>query len=86
MKRHMDLIRLILAHVESATRLGRIPVPEISGYDEHEVQYHLRLCEEADYLVCKRRETGERKVTRIVRMTWAGHEALDELRRSDYDA
>lgn len=79
MRRYKKLIGLILAHVEKANRCGDIPIPEVSGYAQHVILYHVKLCEEAGYLDIAV-SPHDKTPTTILRMTWKGHEALDQLR------
>ena len=79
MRRYMKLIALILAHVEKAERCNDIPIPELSGYLQHVILYHVKLCEEAGYLDIVV-DARDKMPVSIRRMTWAGHEALDQLR------
>ena len=79
MRRYKKLIALILAHVEKANRCGDIPIPELSEYPQHVILYHVKLCEEAGYLDIEVSPYDKRPIA-IHRMTWAGHEALDQLR------
>ena len=78
MKREMKLIRKILEFVEKASRCGDISIPEFQDYRKCEVKYHIRLCDEANYLVIVPDEYGN--LIGIDRMTWQGHEELDRLR------
>ena len=79
MRRYMKLICLILSHVEKATEPGNIPIPEFQDYRPCQVAYHVQLCEEAGYLDVRMNATTKEPVS-IIRMTWAGHEALERLR------
>ena len=81
MKRHRKLIFEILKYVESAKANGeKIPLPEFDDYNRHEVEYHVKLCEEAGYvdLVVSAQDHSPEA---IVRLTWNGHNALDRLRK-----
>ena len=80
MKREMKLIAMILAHVEKSRHAGDIQLPEFSDYRKCEVEYHVKLCEEAGYLHIKL-SAHDKKPESIIQMTWQGHEALDELRK-----
>ena len=83
MKRQMKLIRKILEYVEKEAEDRPVAVPEIVGYTESEIHYHVGLCHEANYLrVVTPTETpqGRRFLNGIVHLTWAGHDALDQLR------
>lgn len=79
MERQMKLVALILAQVSKATSTGHIPIPEFEGYRRCEVLYHVQLCEEAGFLDIRVNASDKTPVS-IVRMTWAGHEKLDEIR------
>ena len=81
MQRKMKLIQKLLTHVEChAPEDGNyLPIPEIEGYTDVEVHYHVRLCEEAGYI--KALPIGQNKRhSGIWGLTWAGHDKLDELR------
>lgn len=81
MQRKMKLIRKLLTHVECYAPEGGdvIPVPEIDGYTDVEVQYHVGLCKEAGYLRVAAQVAGGQH-SGIFGLTWAGHDALDRLR------
>ena len=80
MQRKMKLVRKILEYVEMSNTEDRLNVPEFDDYSEAEVQYHVGLCEEAGYLVLPQlREEPIRRFSGIFRLTWAGHEALDDM-------
>lgn len=79
MRREMKLICLILAHVERASACGNIRVPEVPGYEQHIVEYHVELCAEAGYIE-RTRDGSSGKIIAIHRMTWHGHEALERIR------
>ena len=85
MKRDFKLIYRILCHVERHTN-GPIQVPDVDGYEPEVVHYHVGLCEEANYLVVAGKPSlydGKRMFSGIERLTWDGHEALDQLRRDN---
>ena len=79
MKREMKLIRMILAHVEQSRAIGGIPLPEFDDYRTCEIEYHVKLCEEAGYLDTVVSPHDKMPVS-ICRMSWQGHEALERLR------
>ena len=83
MQRKMKLIRKLLEYTEMSPTEDPLPIPEINDYSEAEVHYHLELCEEAGYLMLYQpiSEGPERRFRGILRMTWAGHEALDGMRQ-----
>ena len=81
MRRDFKLIRQILHYVEQEKQNGdEIPLPELADYRTCEIEYHVKLCEEAGYLDI-RVSSHDKKPVAIVRMSWQGHEALDELRK-----
>ena len=59
-----------------------MPVPEIEGYSEGQVHYHVGLCQEAGYMVVRHptAEGPRRRSRGIERLRWKGHEALDGMR------
>ena len=83
MIRKMKLIKGILQYVEAGHRDDALPVPEIDGYDDVQVHYHVGLCVDAGYMVAPNPKLmhGKRVFGEIERLTWAGHEALDRLRK-----
>ena len=82
MQRKMKLIRKLLEHVELSQTEDPIPTPEIEGYGEAQVHYHIGLCEEAGYIIAHRPKFDGpgRRFPGMVRLTWQGHEALDNMR------
>ena len=85
MKRYMKLIRKILEYVETAkTTDDNVPLPEFDDYRQCQVEYHVKLCEEAGYLVIVAGQ--KRRPAAISRITWHGHEELDRLRKEGCDA
>ena len=82
MKREMKLIGMILAYVEKSKNIVDIPLPEFDDYRKCEVEYHVKLCEEAGYLHI-RISSHDKKPESIIQMTWQGHEALDDIRKSN---
>ena len=86
MRREMCLIFQILAYVESATAMGKIPLPGLKGdYDKDNIAYHVLLCSDAGFLQVRIKEVGGRPMD-IDRMTWAGHEKLEEMKAEGYKA
>ena len=78
MKREMRLIALILEFVEAAVKTTGIPLPDFKEYSICQVEYHVKLCEEARYLDIEIHAHSGNPLS-IIRMTWEGHEALDRL-------
>jgi Hypothetical protein (DUF2513) len=89
MKRNMELIRDILLRVEADPKLDgadfRRATAETLGITERteaEVAYHLDLLIQAGFLNgnTKMLGRGDQKLTRISKLTWEGHEFLDDIR------
>ena len=85
MRREMGLIRRLLEYVETSETEDPLPMPEMQGCTRAQVQYHVRLCEEAGYLTTVRtlKPQGPGRFGDIARLTWEGHEALDRMRREE---
>ena len=81
MKRHMKLIFKILEYVEThKTNGNNVPVPEFDDYERSEVEYHVKLCEEAGYVdtVVINKDGPPQQIRRL---TWSGHDELDRMRK-----
>lgn len=89
MKRDMDLIRLLLIGIDADPILdgdhwlspsvqNNLGVIGVSDYSEEQVAYHLTLMIEAGLVVGN--TTMEMPI--ISRLTWQGHELLDNVRDS----
>ena len=76
MQRDMALVKKILKYVEDNTPSTRsfIAYPEVSGFTEEQVEYHVTLCAKAGLLELNNAEM-------IVDLTWSGHDELARLRR-----
>jgi len=80
MKRDLDLVRAILLDVEArGTPLDLID-PQVEGYNELEVSYHVMLLEDAGLI-----RAMDRTAIGIFRwsagaLTWRGHELVEFLR------
>lgn len=83
MKRDMDLARQILLEVENCEEAiggrGRLELA-FDGYTRAQVIYHVELLQEAGLIEAERcGHLGER-IFWPTRLTWNGHEFLDEAR------
>lgn len=82
MKRNWDIVRKILLAVEALPDEGsQFNSGELIGHDNEIVAYQMRLLLEAKLI-----EGGCRNMTGpawcyAIRLTWAGHEFLDNIRR-----
>lgn len=78
MKRDMDLVRDILLRVEQD---GDAPVDGFPGHSEDDVLEHIELVVEAKLLAGEVvRTMGGGGMALIERLTWDGHDYLDEVR------
>jgi repressor of nif and glnA expression len=82
MKRDMDLIRKILLYAEESES-SDIPKVTIQGYTEEQINYHLKLLNDANLVTSVKvtpiTESGFKMITPR-RLTWEGHEFLDAAR------
>ena len=76
MRRDMDLIRKLLLHVEGAEP------PDVREYRQEQQTYHYALIVEAGLAhgTVFEGEEGEPINVAITRLTWKGHEFLDDAR------
>lgn len=82
MKRDMDLIRLLMLHLESFPEADlHVTEVEMEGYDTDTVLGHLILMEEAGFIGMNIQHYAAAAPEFIVhRITWAGHEFLEAVR------
>jgi len=89
MTRDMELIRTLLLRIDTDPRLDGMSslfvqnTEElgITGHSMPEVAYHIRLLIEADFIKGNPNVAGG--MPAIVRLTWNGHEFLDDVRDPD---
>ena len=79
MKRDWNLIQSILEYMEEYGNGIQKETPQLEGYSQKQVKYHVLLCGEAEYMTVLETEAGD--VIGMLRLTWAGHNALEVLRR-----
>ena len=83
MKRQWKLILKLLTYVEQNANGDPLSVPEVGGFSPDEIHYHIRLCiqgglvERTDAMVMP----AGLRYSSIGTLTWAGHDALDRLRK-----
>jgi len=82
MKRDLELIRKLLIFFDERPEPTAIWVPEIPGYDDPTIKYHLVLLHDAGYLRCEAQKTATGRVISVLpfELTWSGHEFLDRVR------
>jgi Hypothetical protein (DUF2513) len=81
MKRDMELIRELMLAIESRDGSNDSYL-EIDGYDRSQIDYHLGLLLEANLIIPENtRNFGSRSpIPMIKRLSWEGHEFLDNAR------
>jgi len=82
MKRDMDLVRALLMAVESHPTGFAPDEIEVSGYTQEEIAYHAFLLNEAGlvHAVEMTAFCDRSPQSKIVSLTWEGHEFLDAAR------
>ncbi len=82
MKRDFELIKKILLEVEALPNTSGINEIEIDGFSEEEIAYHVYLLGDAELLETEIHEdtSGTIYSYYIGRLTWQGHEFLDNAR------
>ena len=80
MKRDLDLVRAILLDVETRATPLELIDPEVDGYNELEVSYHVMLLEDAGLI-----RAMDRTAIGIFRwsagaLTWRGHELAEYMK------
>jgi hypothetical protein len=83
MKRDMKLIKLILEYTEAEHIDQPLPVPELVDYSRLQIEYHIRLSEQAGYLETIDLVADEEDINilNIYSLTWDGHDLLNQLRQ-----
>ncbi|MEA2027388.1 MAG: DUF2513 domain-containing protein [Campylobacterota bacterium] len=82
MKRYMELVRKLLLAIEENPNIDKI-----EGYDDETIRYHQALLIEADLVKGKITDGGFSNPSSapmfvyIERLTWNGHEFLDNVRQ-----
>lgn len=78
MTRNDDLVRELLIHIEENDRLHASAFEA----DRKTILYHVEILIEAGYVLGQvdSSESGERLAAFIKRLTWEGHEFLDDVR------
>ena len=72
------LLLHVLDYVEGHETPGPYEVPTIDGFSPEQIQYHIRMCEEAEWLREGKKMTGKGhpKYTHVGELTWEGHTHL----------
>lgn len=64
---------------------GPYEVPKIENFTSDQVQYHIRMCEEAGWLHPGKKMTGNgrSKNAHVGELTWSGHQYLRKFKGAD---
>ena len=87
MKRDMDLVRQLLLVIKAQAVDAR-GIPEIDGYEQAEVDHHIKLLRQAGFLPQIERPRPSdfpvrglaRRVSDPIELTWEGHDFLETIR------
>lgn len=82
MKRDLELVKLILEHFENKTDWqGEKEVP-VEGYEPKLVDYHIQIMYEAGLINAEPAVTANGRIYDALpfRLTWQGHEFLDNVK------
>jgi hypothetical protein len=82
MKRDLQLVRKILIHFEEKDTWTYEDNVKIEGYDDKLVSYHIDIMYEAGLLNGEPTRTKEGRIYDVLpfRLTWEGHEFLDNTK------
>ena len=82
MKRCIELIRKILIMIEEDELSS---ASAIDSYSQNEVLYHIVLLYEAGFIECVFKKTDQEGIVDayVKRLTWDGHEFLDNARNDN---
>jgi len=80
MKRDMDLFRALLLEIEKLPANGKWTGIEVEGYSPEEVAYHIRLAQDAGFIIAKFL-VDEADIFMVERLIYTGHEFLDAARQ-----
>ena len=78
MRRDEELIKQILKYVEAngPAERGFLSYPDIEGFDDATVEYHVRLCDDAGLVRTNKHGS-------LIELTWRGHDTLDSLKNGN---
>ncbi len=81
MKRNMDLVRRILLEAEKSPQGGCTGNPQVDGYSELEVQFHVHLLNQAGLInAAEFQSLVHGPTAEITSITWAGYDFIDTFR------
>jgi hypothetical protein len=82
MKRDLDLLRKILLEIESWPDASQPRDVNLTSYSDEIVSEHVSLLFEAHYIEAQVIQSQAGKRILPIRLTWQGHELLDEARNA----
>lgn len=82
MKRDMELVRKILFKIEDTVDNVAEYDLTIDGYSMEQIAYHCAILEEGGYIHAYQGDYGDNELDSfgVGRLTWEGHEFLDNIR------
>ena len=81
MKRDMDLVYKILQFFENKEDFTSRVTPDITGYSDNEIHYHIKLMGQAGLLEAKDLSTFQGTQWAASSLTHYGHEFFDAIRQ-----
>jgi hypothetical protein len=80
MVRDWELVREILVKLESLEPQEELGAEDIEGFDNRAVNHHLQIMMEAGLIEVIESQLLDRWEGKATRLTWDGHEFLDQIR------
>lgn len=79
MKRDIDLIRKLLLYFDEKPDDHMVECPQVEGYTDLQIRYHLILMYEAGFLRCEKEVTETGRIIKVYpfSLTWSGHEFIN---------
>ncbi len=86
MKRDWDVVRKILLKLEEVGDTKSYLEPDqVNSYDPEQVSYHMQMLDEAGLIEAQCISTmGSPLHCKAKRLTWGGHELLDQIRQDTH--
>lgn len=84
MKRDMELIRNILLQFEERLEFDTPYTPEVVGYSENQIYYHLKLMDQAGLIEAIDWSGGDSQHWVVTSMTNVGHDFLEAARNETF--
>lgn len=81
MKRDMELVVKILNYLSDKADFDSPITPEVKGFSENQVYYHIKLMAQANLVEAKDWSTGDGPEWVVTSLTNKGHDFLDIIRQ-----